>query len=338
VDAVPWRWPGDGWPTLRDAVSRIPRAIAAGDNPAFGAAVARRMAERRPDVVLAFELGAAPFVPHDTGVRAVLDGAEFSAAYRERDGAHGAARLRRTLTQAKSDAYWRAELRRFARVTAVSDAEAEAVRTVLGPGGPSVAIVPNGVDTVAFDPAARRPVPGRLLYAGSVCYGPNRDAVRWFALDVLPRVVASVPDAHLRVTGAAPAAAVAEFTGDPRVTFTGPLSDVRPELAAASVAVVPLVTGGGGTRLKLLEAWAAGVPVVSTPLGAAGLDAAEDGRDLLLAETPEAFAAAVVRLLRDPDFAFRLAGNGRRIAVERYDWSRSVVALSEVLNGAAARP
>jgi glycosyltransferase involved in cell wall biosynthesis len=340
VVTVPWKWfePDPGTGAIRALLSMTPRSVAETDNPALREAVVRAL--RKPtDAVLALELGMAPFVPGAVPVPVVLEQVEVSGMEQACRAARGAVRLRHRLTTWKARRYWRRALRRYAALTVVSEEEAAAVRHVLGPtpGGPAVEVVPNGVavssyrkrTTASHRSDVARVVPGRLIYNGSLSYAPNLDAVRWFAAEILPRIVLQVPEAHLVVTGRDPGATVDDLRANPRVCFTGFVPDLRPELEKAALCVVPL-RAGGGTRLKILEAFAAELPVVSTRIGAAGLKA-EHGEHLLLADTPDAMAGGVVQLLQDPERAAVIARRARRLAEERYDWSRSGADLSDLL-------
>ncbi len=201
-------------------------------------------------------------------------------------------------------------------VFAVSDIEASHFR---GLGAPNVETVPNGVDcpTLLDLPAGRTGAPV-ILFLGSLSWPPNVSAVSFLATSVFPAVRARIPEARLAIVGRDPSAEVSRLQG-PGVEVIGPVPDVKPVLARASVLAVPL-DAGGGTRLKILEAFAAGLPVVSTPIGADGLHAIPD-RHFVEAERP-AFAAALAELLTNPARGKRLAADARRLAVERYDWTR----------------
>jgi len=159
-------------------------------------------------------------------------------------------------------------------------------------------------------------------------FRPNVDAVLWFARKVLPRVRASVPEVHFVVVGQRPHRRLDVLRGDPAVTLTGWVEDTRPYIAQAAVYVAPLRMGGG-TRLKLLEAMAMGKAVITTRLGAEGYPVA-GGRELLLADTPADFAAAVVALLRAPERRAELGRVARAFVEQRYDW-RVIVPLVEAV-------
>lgn len=329
---VPWRWPGESGgdgiaPQIGALLSPVPRSIREMENPEFRDAV-RAQCAKPTEVALAMELGIHSFVPTGLPFPVVIDQVEVSGMERAwRTAASATARLRSGMTLWKGARYWRRELRRYAAITAVSEEEAAAVRGVLGKASkaPEVHVVPNGVEVNAFPAVTgkRTPVPGRIIYNGALTYGPNRDAVEWFADAILPLMAArGVPEAHLVVTGRydEASAVVESLRRNARVHLTGFLPDLRPALSDATVCAVPL-RSGGGTRLKILEAWAAGVPVVSTTIGAAGLDG-EPEKHFLRADTPETIADAVARILREPQgIGAELARNARLLAEQRYDWS-----------------
>jgi glycosyltransferase involved in cell wall biosynthesis len=199
-------------------------------------------------------------------------------------------------------------------IVACSDVDARAAQSLLNAN--NLTIVPNGVDLSRMNPSDDSPEPGRLLFTGTMNYEPNVDAVVWFCRLILPAIQRVIPQAHLHIAGADPAPAVRDLEG-PCVTVHGFVPDMQSRLARASVVVVPL-RSGGGTRLKILDAAACGKAIVSTTLGAEGLDF-QHAAHLLLADDPQAFADAVCTLLRDPHERRRL-GCGARQAVQPYDW------------------
>jgi len=188
------------------------------------------------------------------------------------------------------------------------------------------AVVPNAADVDFYQPRpADPPCDGRtVVFFGLLSTFPNTDGVLHFLREIWPRIAAERPEARFRIIGARPPPSVQAFAG-PRVEVTGLVDDLRPHLAAAAALVVPLRLGSG-TRLKILEGMAMGKAIVSTTLGAEGIDAVP-GRDLLVADEPASFAAAVIRLLDDPGLAARLGSAGRRLAVERYSWEAAARAL-----------
>jgi len=186
-------------------------------------------------------------------------------------------------------------------------------------GALDCAVVPSGFDPAAYrpDPAGIAREPERLVFLGSMDYGPNVDGVQAFARETLPLLVARRPEIALDVVGGNPAAEIRALAGA-RVRVTGRVEHVQPYLERASVMIVPLRIGGG-TRLKIVEALALGTPVVSTTIGAQGLGLVH-GEHVLLADSPADFAAAIQRLLEDPAEARRLGSRGRAWVHEHFRW------------------
>jgi glycosyltransferase involved in cell wall biosynthesis len=192
--------------------------------------------------------------------------------------------------------------------------EARAAQELLGID--HLAVIPNGVDTRWFEPSSNEPVPGYLLFTGSMNYEPNIQAVQFFAHEILPQIAKQVVGTRFHIVGANPSQTVRTLA-DTDVVVHGTVEDMRPFFRNASVVVVPLLHGGG-TRLKVLEAAAAGKAIVSTSLGAEGLDFTS-GVDLLLADSPDDFASSVIDLLRNSVKRQSLQMNARQTAL-RYHW------------------
>jgi glycosyltransferase involved in cell wall biosynthesis len=181
-----------------------------------------------------------------------------------------------------------------------------------------VLVVPNCTHIGAPLPPA--PPDGRMLvFVGTMSYQPNDEGVRWFCEAVWPRVRGAVADARFVVVGKSPSPEVQALGRTvPGVTVTGEVEEVRPYLTEAVATVVPLLTGGG-TRLKILESMAASRAVVSTRIGAEGIDAT-DGEHLVLADEPAALSSACVRMLLESSWRDRIASGGRARAEAAYDW------------------
>jgi glycosyltransferase involved in cell wall biosynthesis len=188
------------------------------------------------------------------------------------------------------------------------------------------AVIPNAADLEYYQPRPTDPPPdGRtVVYFGLLSTAPNVDGVIHFVRDIWPRIIEANPKARCKIIGARPPPSLLALAG-PRVELTGFVSDLRPHLAAAAAVVVPLRLGGG-TRLKIVEAMAMGKAIVSTRLGAEGIEAIA-GRDLLIEDQPAAFAEAVNRLMRKPGLAVRIGRSARQLAVKRYAWSAAAHAL-----------
>jgi polysaccharide biosynthesis protein PslH len=179
--------------------------------------------------------------------------------------------------------------------------------------------VPTGVDCDFFQPPAEPAKKPVLAFLGSMDWDANQDAVRWFTTEILPRIRAKVPQAEFLGIGRNPPAALRALAeSDPLIRLTGTVPDVRPHMADAAAMVLPLRVGGG-TRIKVYEAMAMGAPVISTTIGAEGLDYTH-GRNILIADTAEAFAEETIRLLQSPALAAGIAAEARTHVAEKYSW------------------
>lgn len=217
----------------------------------------------------------------------------------------------------------------YDRLVAMSDQDREAVASV---ASVPCDVVPNGVDTTALRPAPEPDAgPPLFVFTGTLSYPPNAEGLAWLLRDVWPRIRGELPDARLRVVGRNPPADAVRMAG-PEVELTGWVESMAPHFAAASVVLVPILSGGG-TRLKVLDAMAAGRAMVSTPAGYEGVDVEPDAH-LLAASDAEGFAAAAVRLAGDPGLRRTLAAAARERAVSHYDWSALGDRLAGVLEDA----
>lgn len=239
-------------------------------------------------------------------------------------------RLRWRWEAAKTVAAERRALGAVDAVLACSDVDAEDLRSL---GARRVVVVPNGVDTTAVP--HREPATGAtLLYVGQLGYRPNEQAAIELIDDVLPIVRARAPQARLQIVGREPGDALRR-RASAHVEVTGEVPDVLPYLHGARVLVVPL-NAGSGTRLKILEAMSAGVPVVTTTIGAMGIDAVP-GTHLLVGDRAEDLAAQALRIVEDDGLARSLSVEARRLVEARYDWrvaARPMVDLHHELAGA----
>lgn len=188
---------------------------------------------------------------------------------------------------------------------------------------------PNGVDVEFFQPANAPRQPATAVFMGDYKYFPNSDAVLYFVHEILPLIRAKRPDFELILLGKDPTPELMALSEDPTsgVTVTGLVPDTRPYLTQATLFVCPL-RSGSGTRFKLMEALASGLPVVTTTVGCEGLDPEPDVH-MVLADTPETFAAAVLHLIDDPATAQQLAQRGREWVVAQHAWSHSARMVAE---------
>ena len=333
----PKRSPGFYGELLANLVSPLPYAIAKYRSPAMRAKVEELVARGDVDVLVCDFLFPSINVPDGLPCPTVLFQHNVEAMIWRRHhevATHPAKRAYMAEQWRRMEAFEAAECRRFDHVVAVSEQDRELFERDYGVT--SASAVPTGVDVHYFEPpAGARRAAHEMVFTGSMDWLPNEDAILWFADAILPRVRAAVPEATLTVVGRHPSPAIVALgERDPAVHVTGGVPDVRPYLARAAAFVVPIRIGGG-TRLKIYEAMAMEAPVVSTTVGAEGLPVAP-GSDCLIADDPEAFAAAVVALLRAPARAAALGAHGARTVRENFSWERVAERFAE--SCLAARP
>lgn len=251
----------------------------------------------------------------------------------------------RTLEQLR---FQRRELKMFRQAQRVWVPSEHDARTVMQLDGslPKPLVWPNAVDVDSYAPVRQRTTPpldglepnGRtIVYIGFFWYDPNARAARQLIEHTLPAVRRRYPDARLLLVGKEPTQLMLDAAARDRgIIVTGCVDDTRPYLALGDVCAVPL-TEGSGTRLKVLEAFSSGIPVVSTSKGAEGIEAVS-GRELVIADDPERFAAAVVDVFDDPDRYQEQARRALDLVRARYSWSALVERLDEALPlGAGAK-
>jgi glycosyltransferase involved in cell wall biosynthesis len=217
--------------------------------------------------------------------------------------------------------------RKFDAIVAVSAEDREQMRTEYELD--AVFDVPTGVDTEFFRRGAVRDAdPMSLVFTGSMDWLPNDDAIHYFTDEILPLIRREVPNVSLTVVGRNPSTRLTELAKkDPALVITGRVDDVRPYMEKAAAYVVPLRIGGG-TRLKIYEAMAMEMPIVSTSVGAEGLPL-QNGAELLLADDAQAFADSIVKLLKEPELAVSIGACAARTVRERFAWKHVATQFSE---------
>lgn len=299
--------------------------------PSFRQALRWALAKQRYDIVIAEWPEAAPYVnelPQSAG--RVYESHELrSITY-----------WRRLASAATPDEklYWLTQwlkmkrLERFAMtsfdlVTAVSTREAALLRRYGGRA--RVVANPIGLDLTRWPRQDLQPRdPNTLIFLGRMSYTPNKDAVLFFLERIYPRIQAAQPDVRFLVIGGRPDEEILAWNGRDGVTVTGYVPDVRPYLEQGTVFVLP-IRHGSGVKIKMLEAMAAGIPIVSTPEGCEGIEI-EPGKHMEVATNEAEFATAVVRLLRDPGRRASIAEKARQVIWERYDSEKNVRELESL--------
>jgi len=286
----------------------------------FGRQVADAVAGQRYEIGVVEHFWCAPYLEQIAGAcgRTVLDLHNIESVLHARcaQAENGAAALaHRAFAQACAEME-RAWLPQYSLTLTASEPDAELARGIAPEA--RVSVYPNAIPLAA---APERTDEEAIVFSGNLEYQPNLSAVRFFAGEVWPRLRERWPGLAWRLVGRNAAAVERYVRGDARVQITGPVADAVREIARARAAVVP-VLAGSGTRFKILEAWAAGIPVISTTLGAEGLPVTPE-ENILLADGGEAFAETVSRLLASSALRAQIGLAGRRLLEQEFTWERA---------------
>lgn len=297
--------------------------------------VIQETAHTQYDAIFACQLNMAVYargLAHPVKIFDEVETGLYTDAYQN---ARGARRLRHQLTWLKYARYLRTIAHDFSALTVVSSTEQARLVNIGIPVG-RIHIIANGVDCNAGTISGGPREPFTLIYNGALTYSANYDAMQYFVRDILPQIRAQEPRVQLKITGRAPQFAINELSQDNVVSFTGYVPDVRAEVRSCTLCVVPLRTGGG-TRLKILEAMAVGTPVITTTKGAEGLEM-QNGEQLIIADSPAAFARATLQLLSDEPLRLRLARAALERVRQQYDWQIIQARMEQVLVNCIQKP
>jgi glycosyltransferase involved in cell wall biosynthesis len=345
--AVPERTQGDRLRTLLTTTD--PDMAHRLRSPAFSEALRALLSEERYDIVQVEGIELAPYALEiaewlgEERPRIVFDDHNVEYLLQRRAVATDLGRPERWPLALYSVAQWRRLLRLERRICRLADAvlvvseeDGIALRRPMPSLNPVV--IPNGLDTDAYRPHEAPTMPmahPAVLFTGKMDYRPNVDAMLWFHAEVWPLVREAEPGAHLYVVGQSPHARLRPLGEDASVTVTGYVPDTMPYFRGADLYVAPFRMGGG-TRLKILQALAAELPLVTTTPGAEGI-ALVDAVHARIADGAADVAGALVRLWRDRAEARRLAAAGREFVVNRYDWRAIIPQLEAVYAGLCRR-
>ncbi len=316
-----------------------PFLIERDDLPAMRALVRRVLAEGSIDLIHCDQVSMTQYaLPYaGKGPRTLFDAhnAVWTIVQRMSRQANPLLRLPLRLEAGRMRRYEQDLLRRLDRTLAVTDIDRELLLEGL-PAGQAEAlrrkmtVIPIVVDALGQPAVKRQPGSRNIITLGTLHYPPNADGIRWFFESVFPLIQAAQKDVTLTILGKNPPAdfsAAADRSGG-AIRVTGYVPDLTPYLEAAALMVVP-VRAGGGMRVRILEAFVRGMPVVTTTVGLEGIDA-RPGEEVLVEDDAEAFARAVLRLLDDTQLRDRLAAAGRSLAETHYDWTVALKKLDEV--------
>jgi sugar transferase (PEP-CTERM/EpsH1 system associated) len=318
--------------TLSGWLSARPSAVVAIYSNEMADLVREVASDWKPDCVVALTFVTAPYAAQLDGIPKVIDVDNLTARMlREAYQMESApiAKMRRWMAYKKFERYEKQLCSQFERCLVITEPDQKLLADLLGSGLRPIKIIPNGVDTLFYQPALKQPLANSLVYNGALTYEANYDAMAYFLAEIFPLIVERVPGVKLRITGRTDGVAIDALQLNENVELTGYLDDIRPTVAESCACVVPLRMGGG-TRLKILEAMALGTPVVSTTKGAEGLDV-EPGVHLLIADRPDEFATQTVRILHDVELRGRIAQEASRLVSEKYTWDSIGESLRQVV-------
>ncbi len=300
----------------------------------FSSEMARKITailnERQYDLIIASQLQMAAYAPYFKNIPAVFEEFEIGLFHDGAFSAEGRLHFRRALTWFKLRLYLSHLLFFFNACTTASERE----RQLLAGNFPAykglVEVIPNCLNASEYARPLIERKPKTIVFTGSFRYHTNHEAMVWFVREVFPLILERIPDAQLIITGDHANLPLPSYQN---VVLAGYVEDIKSVIASCSVSIAPLWSGGG-TRLKILEAMALGVPVVATSKGAEGLDV-QGGEHLLIADEPLDFAEHVITLLQDREAWNRLSANAKRLVREKYDWQTVIPVYLRLIENVA---
>lgn len=303
---------------IRGYLASWPRSMVYNYSPAVAERIQQIVKANKIDLIIASQVDTLRYLDAAPGIPAVLEEVELTYYLNRVEAASGAGRFRSQLTLDKLTGALRKLHQKDVRFTVASDSECTHVQRHISPEIKAEVIV-NGVDTQIHQPSNIVPQPYTMIYPGAVTYSANHDAVTHFIQDVLPLIRQQQPQAQFTVTGKTGEVDVSNLKTQPGVVFSGYLPSVSDAVRQSWATVVPLRVGGG-TRLKILESMALGTPVVSTRKGAEGLNI-RDGREILIADSPQDMAKMLCGLFENADLREGIAEAARKRVEQEYDWT-----------------
>ena len=314
---------------LRQIVSPIPYSIAKYCRPEVGRALRALVAKENYDVVVCDFILPAAVLPWELATPKIIFTHNVETLIWKRHTEIAKNPFWKLITWREyrtMENYEKRNLSRADHVLTVSQVD-RAFFSDLIPAS-KITVVPTGVDLDYFAPTEQKERPESLVFSGSMDWIPNEDGILFFIEEVLPLVRSKVTGATLTIVGRNPSEKLRSIARQSGVEVTGTVADIRPHVAPCAVYIVPLRVGSG-TRLKIFEAMAMGKAIVSTTLGAEGLPV-KHGENILLADTPEDFAARIIELIGDAAARARLGANARQLVAQRYSWAAASRVFDDV--------
>ena len=307
-----------------------PRSVYSSYDKSFQEAVDLAVEDIKPDITIASTLGSVEYVKINKTAKIIFDHHNCDYASLQRSAALIKNPFKKVIAALgvwKTAKYELAQCKKFDIVSVVSESDKKSLMK-LNSSISNIRVIPNAIDVDYYDPSLHKPKQNQLIYNGSPTFFANYDAINYFEKQIL----SLIPNVELVVTGRTESVDLSLFT---KTNFIGYQQDIRPILYESAVCVIPL-RQGGGTRLKILEAMAAGVPVVSTSVGAEGLNAV-NGEHLIIADSEADFADAITKIIQDPELAHRLKNNARKFVCKHYSWEVSGNKLNEAIGEAFSK-
>jgi glycosyltransferase involved in cell wall biosynthesis len=313
-----------------------PRSIVTRFDPELYKKVQQAIKDIQPDLIVVSMVDLAEYITFGkTDIPCVLidHNCEFGVIQRMASLATSVrSRLRYEMTWRKYAAWEASILKQFDRVVMPNKEDKDKMQQ-FSPSVRNITVIPNAADTDYYNPACWSPEGPVLVYNGALTYSPNFDAVLYYKEKIYPGLKKIYPDVQLLVTGRYDGINVERLTDCPGIKLTGYMEDIRDALYRSAACIIP-VRQGGGMRLKIPEAMAAGVPVVSTGMGAEGLECIHE-KHLLIADTADDFVTAICRIFEDRALVETLRQNARRLVETKYSWKRNAGLFVELVESVA---
>lgn len=315
-------------------LSPFPQSIISSHVPAMDYQLEKFIQEHEFDLIIASVIKSAVYVKKFRKIPKVIDLLEVTQFWEEQTGKSGPVpTLRQLLRRLKVYIFLRSLLPYFDICTIASEREEFLVKKIAGYD--RLTIIPNGLDLSKYERRLKPKtlIPNSIVFNGSVTFDANYDAVHFFIYQIFPLIQLVVPDVSFTITGSTNGVEVSALK-QKGVSFSGYVDDIIHFIRNYQICICP-IRKGGGSRLKILEAMALGIPVVATSKGAEGLEVQHE-QHLLIADTAEEFALQIIRLLKNPEFCTKLAENGRRLVEEKYNWEAVMPKFLEVIDNLVA--
>lgn len=319
VHVVPWReFNAHSFQAYLGFLSLKPRSITDTFSVEMIQKITRLINTEKYDLVIASQLPMAAYCRYFKGLPAMFEELELGLSSRTSDLTFAPYRhLRHALTWFKLRLYLSQLLKHFETVTVVSEQERDLTLKKF-PFVRNICVIPNCINLADYNGIQAKTGSSRLIFTGSFRYHANYEAMCWFIREVFSLVLEQMPEVELLITGDH---ADLPLPLEKNINLTGYVDDIKPLIASSTVVLAPL-RSGGGTRLKILEAMAMGIPVVATSKGAEGLEV-HSGEHLYIADDPVEFSACVITLLRDAGLRDQMAKRARSVLQDKYVWEKT---------------